>query len=72
LAEFKFLGYLTDIVGARTKKVKLEKPVPLREMVPSTLPETNVIILINQKVGHLDSLIRNEDTVTIMPILSGG
>jgi len=72
LAEFRFLGYLTDIVGARAKNVKLEKPVPLREMVPSTLPETNVIILINQKVGHLDSLIRNEDTVTIMPILSGG
>ena len=72
MAEFRFLGYLTDIVGARAKNVKLEKPVPLREMVPSTFPETNVIILINQKVGHLDSLIRNEDTVTIMPILSGG
>jgi len=50
----------------------LEKPVALREILPASFPETNIIILINQKVGHLDSLIRNEDGVTIMPILSGG
>jgi molybdopterin converting factor small subunit len=72
LAKVKFLGYLADIVGARTKEVKLEKPSPLREMVPSPFPETNIIILINQKVGNLDSLIKNEDSVVLMPILSGG
>jgi molybdopterin converting factor small subunit len=72
LAKVKFLGYLAEIVGARTKEVNLEKPSPLREMVPSTFPETNIIILINQKVGNLDSLIKNEDSVVLMPILSGG
>ena len=72
MAELKFLGYLADIVGARTKEVNLERPVPLREMLPSTFPETNIIILINQKVGNLESLIRDEDMVTVMPMLSGG
>jgi molybdopterin converting factor small subunit len=72
LAELKFLGFLADIAGARTKEVNLERPVPLREMVPSTFPETNIIILINQKVGDLDSPIRDEDLVTFMPMLSGG
>jgi molybdopterin converting factor small subunit len=72
LAELKFFGYLADIAGAREKEMSLEKPVALREILPASFPETNVIILINQEVGHLDSLIRNEDHVALMPILSGG
>jgi molybdopterin converting factor small subunit len=72
LAELKVFGYLADIVGARAKEVRLEKPVALREILPASFPETNIIILINQKAGHLDSLIRNEDRMAIMPILSGG
>ena len=72
MAELKVFGYLADIVGALAKEVSLEKPVALREILPASFPETNIIILINQKAGHLDSLIRNEDRVAIMPILSGG
>jgi molybdopterin converting factor small subunit len=72
LAELKFYGYLADIVGARAKEISLEKPVALREVLPSPFPKTNIIILINQKVGNLDSLIKNEDLVVLMPILSGG
>ena len=72
MAELKFFGYLADLAGARAKEMSLEKPVALREILPASFPETNIIILINQKVGHLDSLIRNEDRVALMPILSGG
>ena len=72
MAELKFFGYLADIVGVRVKEMILEKPVALREILPASFPETNITILINQKAGHLDSLIRDEDRVTIMPILSGG
>jgi len=72
LAELKFFGYLSDIVGSRGKEVNLEKPIPLREMLPSPFPETNIIILINEKVGGLDSLVQDEDSVVLMPILSGG
>lgn len=72
MAELKFFGYLADIAGARAKEMCLEKPVALREILPTSFPETNIIILINQEVGHLDSLIRNEDRVALMPVLSGG
>ncbi|MGE5252335.1 MAG: MoaD/ThiS family protein [Planctomycetaceae bacterium] len=72
MAELKFFGYLADIVGARAKEMSLEKPVALREVLPPSFPEKNITVLINQQPGHLDSLIRNEDRVTIMPILSGG
>jgi len=72
LADLKFFGYLSDLVGHRKIELSLEKPTPLREMLPSSFPETNIIILINEKAGSLDSLIKNEDSVVLMPILSGG
>ena len=72
MAEIKFFGYLADIVGARTEEVRLEKPVPLRELLPSAFPEGNIIILIDEKAGNLGSLIKDEDSIVIMPILSGG
>jgi molybdopterin converting factor small subunit len=72
LAKLKFFGYLADIVGCRAKEMTLDKPVALREMLPSPFPEENIIILVNQKVGNLDSLIKDEDSVVLMPFLSGG
>ena len=72
MAELKFLGYLAEVVGARTKNLVLDKPTPLRGILPSSFPEENVIILIDKKVGSFDSLIENGNSIIIMPVLSGG
>jgi hypothetical protein len=72
LAELKFLGYLAEVVGARTKNLVLDKPTPLRTILPSSFPEENVIILIDKKVGSFDSFIENGNSIVIMPMLSGG
>lgn len=72
MAELKFLGYLSKVVGTRVENLVLEKPTPLRKVLPSSFPEKDIIILIDNKVGDLDSLIRNENSVILMPILSGG
>jgi hypothetical protein len=72
LAELKFLGYLAEVIGARTKNLVLDKPTPLRKILPSSFPEENVIILIDGKVGSFDSFIENGNSIVIMPILSGG
>ncbi len=72
LAELKFLGYLAEVVGARTKNLVLDKPTPLRSILPSSFPEENVIILIDKKIGSFDSLIEDGNSIVIMPVLSGG
>ena len=72
MAEIKFLGYLAEVVGTRTKNLVLDKPTPLRRILPSSFPEENVIILIDKKVGSFDSLIENGNSIVIMPMLSGG
>jgi len=68
----KFLGYLTDLVGTRKKEVFIESPKPLREILPPSFPEKNLIVLIDGKPGDLDTLISPDQTVILMPILSGG
>jgi molybdopterin converting factor small subunit len=72
LAELKFLGYLAEVVGTRTKHLVLDNPTPLRSILPSSFPEENVIILIDKKVGSFDSFIENGNSIVIMPMLSGG
>jgi molybdopterin converting factor small subunit len=72
LAELKFLGYLAETARLQTKKVVIEGPTPLREILPRAIVENNVIILIDGKAGDLNSLIENGNSVVIMPILSGG
>ena len=72
MAELKFLGYLADKAGKRSQEVLLEKPQRLRDLLPSPFPEEDIVIIINQKVGNLDSLIQNEDRVVLMPMISGG
>jgi len=72
MAELRFFGYLSEIAGMRTKAVVLDRPARLRDMIPPSFPEKNIIILINEKPATLDSEVTNQDTVVLMPILSGG
>jgi len=72
LAEIRFFGYLSELAGTRRMEVPLERPRTLRKLVPSSFAEADCIILINQRVGTLDSEITNQDSVAFMPILSGG
>ena len=72
MAEFRFIDYLAEIVGKREVKIALENPRKLRDILGIEFPEKRSIVLINQHVGNLDSLILNGDNVVIIPIISGG
>jgi len=72
MAEIKFLGYLAEVSGVRKKELVLETPTALKEILPPAFPPENIIILIDGKVGNLDSLIHPGQSVVLMPVLSGG
>lgn len=72
MVEIKFLGYLSEIAGARKKEVFVESPMPLREILPPSFPEKNIIVLIDGKSGDLNTLVSPGQSVILMPILSGG
>ena len=72
MAQLKFLGYLAEVAGGRTRSVSLKEPKRLREVLPASFPETNIIILVDDHVGTLDSVIQDGSSVVLMPVLSGG
>ena len=72
MAEFRFLGYLAEVYGKKRIKIHLTTQKKLRDILEVEFPEDRSIVLINQGVGNFDSLIRNGDTVVIMPMISGG
>ncbi len=72
MAEFRFLGYLAEIFGEKRVEISLENPKKLRDILKVEFPEDRSIVLINQRVGNFDSIIRNGDKVIIMSIISGG
>jgi hypothetical protein len=72
LAQLRFFGYLADLIGTRTKEVPLENSVPLGGLLPSSFPRENIVILIDEKPGGMESMITNESSVVLMPVLSGG
>ena len=72
MAELRVIGYIADMVGDREMNVSLENPIKLKDILSAEIPEDRCIVLINQRLGNMDSLIRDKDKVLIMPIISGG
>ncbi len=72
LALLRFLGYLTDIAGTRTKEVAVMGKSRVRDLLPEGFPETNVLVLVNGTPGTLETIIENHSSVTFLPMISGG
>ena len=72
MATIRFLGVLAEKIGKKTIEVVLENPIELKEVYPFPFEDEDVLIFIDGKVGHLTSRIGDGDSVTIMPMLSGG
>lgn len=72
MALIKFVGFLRDIIKKQQVEVYLKDPKKVRDLLHSVLPEKNIIVLINQKGATLDSIVKNDDNVLILPVISGG
>jgi molybdopterin converting factor small subunit len=72
MVEIKFIGFIAEKMGTREMKVSLKRPLKLKDIVEVELSKDRVIVLINQNRGTLDSLIKNDDKIIIMPVVSGG
>jgi hypothetical protein len=72
MALLKFFGHFVQIFGEKEKKILLEKPVALREILWHDIQENEAVVLINGKWGNLNSIVRDEDRIYLLPILLGG
>jgi molybdopterin converting factor small subunit len=72
MATIRFLGVLAEKIGKKTMEVTLKNPIELKNLYPLPFQEEDVLILIEGRVGHLNSSIEDQDSIVIMPMLSGG
>jgi len=72
MAEFKFIGYIAEIMGKRSLSIAMENPTKLENLLRFEGKKDRFVLLINKEIGNFDSVINNEDEVTIMSIISGG
>ncbi len=70
--KIKFLGWIASLSGKREMDIEIEAPVQLREILPFSLHERNIIVIVNNRPGSEQSVVKNEDNVTLMPVISGG
>lgn len=68
----KFLGWISSLAGRREMQVDLDSPVKLRDILPFSLQGRSVIIIVNNEPGSGETIVRNTDQVTLMPVISGG
>ncbi len=72
MATLKLIGLLAELAQTSEVCVQLAKPMKLRNLLPNTLPEDRMVVLVNQEGGTLDSVVNDEDKVLILPVISGG
>ncbi len=72
MVEIKFIGFIAEKMGTRELKISLKQPMKLKNLIEVELSKDRSIVLINLKRGTFDTLIKNGDSVIIMPVVSGG
>ena len=71
MVKIKYVAYLAHIYGKREEEVKLKKPVRVRDLVKPK-ESVEIIILVNGKVASWDTVVRDDDVITLIPPVSGG
>ncbi len=70
--KLKFLGWISSLAGKREMDVQLDIPVQLKEILPFSLHERNIIVIVNNEPGSEETMVKDADQVVLMPVISGG
>ena len=72
--KIRLIGYLSQKLGYRERMLELKKGKKLKDVLelPKDVDPTNLIILINGKPGNLETEIKDDDHVVVMPMTGGG
>jgi len=88
LVKIILVGYLREKVGRKTIEVKIPKPVTFKEFIEKYVDDKvksifsedddieDVIVLVNNESitlkGGWKTILKNEDTVHLIPFMGGG
>ena len=74
MVKIKALGWIAGKLGFREREIHLNKPVRVIDFLPllNEIDEEHLIILVNNKPADKNTIIKNEDKIVLMPVVSGG
>lgn len=72
MAKVEFIGHLSNRIGYRSICLKLSKPTQIKKAMEFPVAEEDVIIMVDGKIGNLESYINDLSSVIVMPAMSGG
>lgn len=70
----RYFGYLADYAGGREKIIKVGEGARIRDIItlPPDIDLEEVVILRNGKPASLDDEVNADDTISVLPHISGG
>lgn len=70
--KIKFLGWISSLAGTREMDLQVDSPVQLKEILPFSLHERNIIVVVNNESASEETVVNDCDKVVLMPVISGG
>lgn len=73
MVKVRYVAYLAHIYGKKEERVRVTKPVRVRDLVdPERAGSMDVIILVNGRRASWDTQVNDDDEVVLIPPVSGG
>ncbi len=74
MVKIRALGRIAEKLGFREREIHLNKPVKIIDFLPllNEISDEHLIILVNNEPADKNTIIKNEDKIVLMPVVSGG
>ncbi len=74
MVKIRALGWIAEKLGFREREIHLNKPVKIIDFLPllNEISDEHLIILVNNEPADKNTIIKNEDKIVLMPVVSGG
>ncbi|RLE63783.1 MAG: hypothetical protein DRJ38_06760 [Thermoprotei archaeon] len=74
MVKIKYIGYLAELAGRREEEFKINGKVKVKKLIEQRIKKglEELVILVNGLPGSLETLVDDDDIVSILPVISGG
>ncbi len=74
MAKIKYIGYLAELAGRGEEEVKVDGRIKVKDLLEQRIKKglEDLVILVNGLPGSLDTLVDDDDIISVLPVISGG
>jgi len=74
MVKVKALGWIAEKIGFNERDIRISKTLRIIDFLPvlNTISDKYLIILVNNKPANKNTMVKDDDEIVIMPVVSGG